>query len=423
MMNRKRIILLCGGSFIILLFMNLMNGATLTLYPNGDTSQKNFTPSSGTNNFAMVDELYVDTGVTYNAWGTSKVKGADLLELQNSSLTGNIGIINNITVYAWWFNYIVISGGTGYFQIGIKSGSTINWSAETSATNSSLFLYSSSWNLNPDTGVAWTWSDIDKLQAGYRANDSGGMQVTCTQLWVVVDYSLTSGEILRPDGDISILLTPTPASATNFIRINESIINYSDYVSKIFNISLLKDIYSITNGTKSGNINSFSIVGFDYGGIFGFETWGYYKYSVNVSGTEYVSDKFYMRTSDYHSVTWNNNPATGNNWTWAEINTTSIGLYIQTYEAGGFWYAGTYQLYVIVNYTAEGCVCPGAGQNWVIPDSCILSTNCDLTVGNFTITSGNFTLTNGANLTCEKFAMKSGGRLIMSKGSKIIIHK
>jgi len=51
--------------------------------------------------------------------------------------------------------------------------------------------------LNPDTGVAWTWADVDALQIGIemRKVNVGGNYSRCTQVWAVIDvapYEITA---------------------------------------------------------------------------------------------------------------------------------------------------------------------------------------------------------------------------------------
>ena len=49
--------------------------------------------------------------------------------------------------------------------------------------------YSAVWATNPATGVAWTWSELNNLQAGMRLRgQNGGHPAFCTQVWVEVRY-------------------------------------------------------------------------------------------------------------------------------------------------------------------------------------------------------------------------------------------
>jgi hypothetical protein len=47
--------------------------------------------------------------------------------------------------------------------------------------------YSKQWDTNPKTGSAWTWEEIDALQAGVELRDAkGGQHTRCTQVYVEV---------------------------------------------------------------------------------------------------------------------------------------------------------------------------------------------------------------------------------------------
>jgi prepilin-type N-terminal cleavage/methylation domain-containing protein len=49
--------------------------------------------------------------------------------------------------------------------------------------------YSHEWTSNPATGTAWTWIDINNLQAGVELRGQNFlMPAYCTQVWVVVEY-------------------------------------------------------------------------------------------------------------------------------------------------------------------------------------------------------------------------------------------
>jgi hypothetical protein len=49
--------------------------------------------------------------------------------------------------------------------------------------------YSHEWTSNPATGTAWTWTDINNLQAGVELRGQNGTKPAyCTQVWIVVEY-------------------------------------------------------------------------------------------------------------------------------------------------------------------------------------------------------------------------------------------
>jgi hypothetical protein len=72
--------------------------------------------------------------------------------------------------------------------------------------------YSYQWSTNPNTSSAWTWTEIDALQAGVELRDAAaGKHTRCTQVYVEVSYTyynspgtLTSANLLSSESAISI---------------------------------------------------------------------------------------------------------------------------------------------------------------------------------------------------------------------------
>lgn len=63
------------------------------------------------------------------------------------------------------------------------------YAGTTSNPTSSYANYSYAWTTNPQTGAAWTWSDITNLEAGIRlTGQNSNWPAYCTQLWIVVTY-------------------------------------------------------------------------------------------------------------------------------------------------------------------------------------------------------------------------------------------
>jgi hypothetical protein len=94
----------------------------------------------------------------------------------------------------------------------ILSGSTelpvqIHYYIPKSYTNfSDVLIY------NPDTGKAWTWSDLENLQAGcvLRLNVDKEAWVMCTFVWVEVNYTIPNYEL-----DLEVQWTGIPTRSVN----------------------------------------------------------------------------------------------------------------------------------------------------------------------------------------------------------------
>jgi len=97
------------------------------------------------------------------------------------------GTINKITMYGVFSQYG--GGGGAHCNFGIKTGGTDYMNGGFQASSSPT-LYSKEWSINPKTGVAWTWDDIDALQAIVSLSRVASSQYSfCYQIYIQVDYT------------------------------------------------------------------------------------------------------------------------------------------------------------------------------------------------------------------------------------------
>lgn len=162
--------------------------ATETLRPNaaGDlteiTSQY---PSSGAH-WEKVDEEAADEDTTYVQFTASEAEerqyATDLFNIPDPSLSGVIG---RVTVFiriktqypnAWSFPFVALKTHDTIYAYEKNSSQT--W-----------VTHSQELTTNPNTGLAWTWAEIDALQIGVKL--AGGVEQwsRCTQVYVEVDYT------------------------------------------------------------------------------------------------------------------------------------------------------------------------------------------------------------------------------------------
>jgi hypothetical protein len=324
--------------------------AKLTLYPTSD-SDVNLTPNTGSDNYALVDELCHDDDTTYVETSHYHTK-YDLYGLSNRPTTGDAGTINSVRVFARVKRQDYGEPYAVDVSLGVKSGTTTDWSTYlTHSTDNAYLFFSNEWTTNPDTSSAWTWSEIDSLIAGVKLHTHYSY-AKCTQVWVQVDYDLPSGETLRPTSDDDVNLSTT--GTDHYTEVDEAVLDTDDGVYQWQDNTFKKDIYGLgDHSTGSGTINSVTVVGYLLGGIFGFGYWAYAKFTLDVDGTEYVGQEQYVRALDYHSQTWDENPDTETDWTWDDIDALKAGIYLKCAGTSN-WYDYCYQFYVIVNYTEVG---------------------------------------------------------------------
>ncbi|MDP2930871.1 MAG: hypothetical protein Q8O05_00030, partial [Chloroflexota bacterium] len=94
----------------------------------------------------------------------------------------------------------------------IKVGSTVYTGNNVTRTGAGFATMSYQWLSNPATGLAWSWDDVDALQAGLdlRRGTSSSNYGASTQLYVEVSYQeapIVEGDV--PTGDLFVV-TPHP---------------------------------------------------------------------------------------------------------------------------------------------------------------------------------------------------------------------
>lgn len=162
----------------------------LTLRPSGAGDEYNCSNSGyGTkgNNYTYVDEDPAnDSDYTFASSATLR----DLHALPNHSTES--GTINSVKIYC---RFKLNMFTTGSAKICLKSGGTVV-DGTTQTLTFSFAAYSQTWTTNPVTSSAWTWDEIDALQAGYKLIADAGSQANCSQMYVEVDYTETAGTVI-----------------------------------------------------------------------------------------------------------------------------------------------------------------------------------------------------------------------------------
>lgn len=155
----------------------------ITIRPNanGDTIQWTQYPGSGLN-YDKVDEVTSDGDSTYIK--TNVVNNIDLFQLSNPTPSGDITQIKVCILTK-------LDDGTysNTIRIVIKTGGTIYESPDI-ATNATAYTDKNyTWTNNPNTGITWTWNDINNLQAGVKFI-SGSLGLRVTQIWVEITRTI-----------------------------------------------------------------------------------------------------------------------------------------------------------------------------------------------------------------------------------------
>jgi len=129
-----------------------------TIRPNADTSEKDFTPLSGTDNFAMVDDTTCDGDTTYVQASTAG--DLDLYTTAGLSSTPTAISAVQITAFA-----LKTDATTREIALSVKSGATSsdgsNYALAASYTKFDRIL-----ETDPDTAAAWDTTGVNSLEFG-----------------------------------------------------------------------------------------------------------------------------------------------------------------------------------------------------------------------------------------------------------------
>ena len=157
----------------------------LTLRPTeGDGHELDWSPSSGTDHYAMVDE---ETTNDDDYVSVSNKDEEDYWKVENTSASGDINFVEV------WLRTKHSAGDEEFAFCIANAGGTEGCSGD---YGDYADWTDDLWNLttNPITASAWTWDNINNLEIGIKSKASGGWGGTayCSQAWIVVNYNDTS---------------------------------------------------------------------------------------------------------------------------------------------------------------------------------------------------------------------------------------
>ena len=167
---------------------------TLTLRPNAVGTQTQLTAFGVANNWDCVNETTPDDDTTYVYMSGS---GGYLYDTYNCpNHTTENGSINKVVLYS--YSKTITSGG------GIRSRMYISGNGYTAAppfvysTTGNYVYYAWSYINSSDTGIAWTWGEIDSLEIGIgHQTDLPGGEGRTTQNYAIVYYTQFSSPQIR----------------------------------------------------------------------------------------------------------------------------------------------------------------------------------------------------------------------------------
>jgi hypothetical protein len=256
---------------------------TETIVPIGPGDYANIPvqyPATG-QHWDKVDDQPADDSATYISTSGTGVWNGDLYEMGNFIGAGGTETIDNVTFY------IRIAAGGNYYAYAMAefkthgqlfSGPTEQYYGPTWVTLS--------WQqpVNPVTGEAWTWEEINDLQAGLALKGSQSSKpALCTQVYVVVDYRSARSQGEVPQG--------------NLFDINPDSQYPGDLTVKIYivNISQLIKAYKYLNMTvytthslEAGQTPAYKVLSLENGMVeFSLIGGSASEYTVSITGGSY----------------------------------------------------------------------------------------------------------------------------------------
>lgn len=152
------------------------SGLLEILRPMGVGSMTNLISTGCSSNWECVDDVTPDDAGTFlKGSGNSWLK--DTYETQNSSVS--TGTIDSVVIYVRCKGGVPQMNRTALITNGnLYEGSDIT--PTTSYTD-----YSTTYNINPNTLSAWTWTEIDAMEIGVSLKGPA----RCTQVWAEVHYT------------------------------------------------------------------------------------------------------------------------------------------------------------------------------------------------------------------------------------------
>jgi len=197
--------------------------------------------------------------------------------------------------------------------------------------------------------VTDTFDDATKIAVAANVTVFGGQ--------VDLDIGVSGGtETLRPDGDGEETGIEDPATGPHYTEVDDADGHDSDgtFVSTEW-FDWQEDLYTTADHTTgTGTVENITVYAVAKREAHGGSPQSNLYMHIKTNGGEYNGPdptSAYTTTTSYatYSYTWNNNPETGQAWTWSEIDALQIGVGIRRPKSGR--YTRVTQVYVEVNYT------------------------------------------------------------------------
>ena len=253
------------------------------LVPNAPGSQTTIPvqyPTSGEH----WDKVNTDDGWdTYVSTLNEKKYKRDLYNLTDH--TEGEGEISNLLVFFTFAGYTDGGDHLAFAKSAIKTNGKVYEGTESSQTGGEFTTQVYQWAANPKTGEAWTWEEIDNLEAGVSLKgESKIWPAFCTHVYVMVEYALPpelEGEV--PPGDLFVITPHTEYSGD--LTVNLYITN-TGYLNQAYQYLNMK-VY-LENSLEADKDPNFQILSLENGVVsFNIEGGTAISYTIEIVGGSY----------------------------------------------------------------------------------------------------------------------------------------
>jgi len=250
-----------------------------------DTEFSTQFPDSGAHYDKVADISAADMDTYVSTRGSNHWE-RDLYKLNPFMGMGGLAKIDNITVY---FRYAAGGDYDVTAKAAIKTDGQV-FEGPNKTIHGTAFV-TDSWQcaINPTTSKAWTWLEINSLQAGITAQGNGKSQpLLCTYVYVVVNYKYTFIQGAVPLGALYDITPYTGYTGDLLVKIY--LTNTADLLKAYEYINMK---VKMPNSLEAGKTPDYQILSIDTGVvIFNIQGGTAAKYTVSISGGAYrlISD-------------------------------------------------------------------------------------------------------------------------------------
>lgn len=226
----------------------LGNPLTATFRPNDMGTVDNHQKHNCYVNYMCVDEEVSDgdnsylTSAIVDAWRT------DLYNIPNH--TTETGIISKIVIFAVmrWFKYNEVPPEA---KIGLRTNATNYWGDSFTITDNSYNVFSEEWTINPNTSVAWTWSDIDALEIGWQSYSTDVYTIRTTQVYMVVYYNENVNPEIRTTQCYAKINYTPPVTNCSLNKPNKISYDHDRNIKMLNFWDGTREVYDLSRNSKS----------------------------------------------------------------------------------------------------------------------------------------------------------------------------